>query len=272
MRPGRTLRFAGGAGPGGLGLRLVGGREPPEWLARERAGRVSPRARVVRDLGDPRKRPGYAEGAFVLQEEGAQVVALLLGARPGERVLDACAGRGQKTTLLAENVGASGAVWAADLSAKKLSRIPAELTRLGLPPVETRAENLELGPGGLPDGFDRVLVDAPCTGTGTLRHRPEIRGRLRPEDPARLAAVQTRILRNAATRARPGGRVVYAVCSVLPEEGEGVIERVRDLLEPAPFDAPELEGRLALTDTTTLRLLPGAHGTDGYFVASFVKR
>ncbi len=267
-----TVALLGGAGPPELGLRLVAGREPPEWLSRERAGRVSPRARLVRDLGDPRQRPGYAEGAFVLQEEGAQAVALLLGARPGERVLDACAGRGQKTTLLAELVGPAGVVWASDLSPKKLSRIPAELTRLGLPAVETRAENLELGPGALPDGFDRVLVDAPCTGTGTLRHRPEIRGRLGPEDPARLAAVQARILRTAATRARPGGRVVYAVCSVLPDEGEGVVERVRDLLEPAPFDAPELEGRLSLAGTTALRLLPGAHGTDGYFVASFVKR
>jgi len=101
-----------------VGLRLVSGRPVPSWLENSSAGRASPRSRLVTGEGDPRKREGYAEGWFVVQEEGAQAIALALGARPGERVLDACAGRGQKTTLFSEQVGSSGAVWATDVYPK----------------------------------------------------------------------------------------------------------------------------------------------------------
>ncbi len=113
-----------------------------------------------------------------------------------------------------------------------------------------------------------MLVDAPCTGVGTLQRRPEIAFRLRPEDPRRLAALAESILRRAATRARSGGRIVFAVCSILPEEGDQVVQRVADVLEPVPFDAPDLD-ELLPTDATSFRLLPLRHGTEGYFVASF---
>jgi len=111
----------------------------------------------------------------------------------------------------------------------------------------------------------------PCTGVGTLRRRPEIARRLAPDDPARLGELAARILRGAASRAKPGGRVVFSVCSVLAAEAESVTESVRDLLEPAPFDAPEVHALFG-PDATELRLLPLAHATDGYFVASFVRR
>ncbi len=252
-------------------LRLLSGRPLPDWLASTELGRLSPRARRAPDGGDPRRRAGYAEGSFVIQEEGAQAIALLLGARAGERVLDACAGRGQKTSLFAEQVGDTGSVWASDLHESKLDALSAECRRLGLPEPTRRAVDLSVGVADLPGDFDRVLVDAPCSGTGTLARRPEIRERLTPGDPERLSLLQSAILERAASRARPGGRVLYAVCSVLPEEAERVVERAPPFLEPAPFDAPELSGRLTL-DSTRLRLLPGAHGTDGYFVASFVRR
>jgi 16S rRNA (cytosine967-C5)-methyltransferase len=116
-----------------------------------------------------------------------------------------------------------------------------------------------------------VLVDAPCTGVGTLRRRPEILARLEPEDPARLGELAARVLLAAARHARPGGRVLFAVCSVLPEESDAVVERVRSVLEPAPFDAPELTA-LVGPEQTALCLLPGRHGTDGYSLASFVRR
>jgi 16S rRNA (cytosine967-C5)-methyltransferase len=116
-----------------------------------------------------------------------------------------------------------------------------------------------------------VLVDAPCTGTGTLRRRPEILRRLTPGDPARLAELSEKILRSAVTRVKSGGSVVFAVCSVLREECEDVVERVADMLDPAPFDAPELPSEL-VAGKTSLRLLPGLHGTDGYFMARFRKR
>jgi 16S rRNA (cytosine967-C5)-methyltransferase len=254
-----------------IGIRLVSGREAPPWASSAASGKVSPRARRIERRGDPKQLPGYAEGSFVVQEEGAQLVALLLGARCGERVLDACAGRGQKSSLLAEQVGPNGEVFASDLHPSKLDALKSEFQRLRLPPPATAAVDWSVGSGDVPEGFDRVLVDAPCTGTGTLRHRPEIVRRLRPEDPARLAALAESILRSASSRARPGARVVFAVCSVLSAEAEAVVERVSDVLEPTPFDQNEVPA-LVPHGATKLRLLPRAHGTDGYFVASFVRR
>lgn len=262
-----------------VAIRLVGNRyERFEWLSSAAKGRVSPIARLVPRGGNLSRREGYAEGAFVVQEEGAQVVALALGARPGDSVLDACAGRGQKTTLLRERVGPGARLWAADLYAEKLAAQGAEMKRLGLVPAKTVAVDLGVGTAGLPRGFDRVLVDAPCTGTGTLRRRPEILLRLVPEDPPRLAALSEAILRRAAGLARPGGRVVFAVCSVLRAECEAVVERVSDILAPAPFDAPELEGLVRGPGPgqgeTELRLSPGrhGHGTDGFYMKSMVRR
>jgi 16S rRNA (cytosine967-C5)-methyltransferase len=250
--------------------RVVSGATLPAWLESAEAGRSSPLARILPG-GDPERLEGYAQGSFVVQEQGAQLVGLALGAKPGERVLDACAGRGQKTSLLVERVGEGGHVWATDLHRKKLVALGRELVRLRLPSVRTAEVDWTRHTDALPGNFDRVLVDAPCTGVGTLRRRPEIAHRLGEGDPERLGELATAILRAAASRARPGGRVVFAVCSVLPEEAEAVVERVSDLLEPAPFDAPEIE-KLATTAPSSLRLLPLEHGTDGYFVASFVRR
>jgi 16S rRNA (cytosine967-C5)-methyltransferase len=254
-----------------VAIRLVQGRELPGSLRDAAPGRLSPRARRLERQGDPHALEGYASGQFVVQEEGAQAVGLLLGARPGERVLDACAGRGQKASLLAEQVGASGRVVATDLHPKKLEALVREFERLGLPAPETHALDWTVGTAALPADFDRVLVDAPCSGTGTLRHRPEILERLGPDDPARLGQLAASILRAAATRTRPGGRVVFAVCSLLEEEAEAVVERVADVLTPCPFDAPELAPVLG-EGSTSLRLLPLRHGSDGYFVASFLRR
>jgi 16S rRNA (cytosine967-C5)-methyltransferase len=256
-----------------VGLRVLGGRPLPSWLENSRPGRASPRARLILGEGDPRKREGYAEGTFVVQEEGAQVIALALGARPGERVLDACAGRGQKTTLFAEQAADSGEVWATDLYPKKLAALAAEFERLQLRAPHVRAIDWTVGVGDVPADFDRVLVDAPCTGTGTLRRRPEIALRLQPEDPARLSALAESILRAAATRARSGGRVVFAVCSVLEAECEALVSRVLDVLEPAPFDSPDLRGILQQeASACSFRIGPTRHETDGYFAASFLKR
>jgi 16S rRNA (cytosine967-C5)-methyltransferase len=254
---------------GNVWVRPVGAAAPA-WLRDATPHRVVPTARLAPG-GDPDKLEGFSDGAFVVQEPGAQLVALALGARSGERVLDACAGRGQKTTLLSERVGPSGKVWATDAHPSKLEALAREAGRLKLPAPDSAAVDYTLGVGDVPDDFDRVLVDAPCTGVGTLRRRPEIAERLTPSDPGRLGSLAAAILRGAAGRARPGGRVVLAVCSVLSEEAESVVESVTDLLEPAPFDAPELAA-IGVGDATKFRLLPRAHGTDGYFVASFVRK
>lgn len=253
-----------------VAVRLRKDAPVPAWLLDAPVGAASPLARLVRRGGDLRRRDGYADGAFVIQDEGAQVVALALGVRPGDRVLDACAGRGQKTSLLRERAGPEADLWAVDLYPEKLTMLESEFRRLGLVPARTEAIDWTIGDGSVPTGFDRVLVDAPCTGTGTLRRRPEIARRLSAEDPARLGTLAERILRRAAGRAKPGGKVVFAVCSVLPEEGEAVVERVADQLSPAPFDAPEI-AHVAAPGSTSFRLTPGKHGTDGFFVASFTR-
>lgn len=256
-----------------VGLRLVSGKALPSWLESSAGGRASPRARLISGAGDPRKREGYAEGSFVVQEEGAQAIALALGARSGERVLDACAGRGQKTTLFSEQVGSSGAVWATDAYPRKLEALSIEYQRLQLNSPELRAVDWTVGVGDVPADFDRVMVDAPCTGTGTLRRRPEIAARLLPEDPARLSALAESIVRSAATRVRSGGRLVFAVCSVLEAECEALVQRVLDVLDPAPFDCPELQALWnAEQAPSAFRLGPSQFGTDGYFAASFLKR
>jgi 16S rRNA (cytosine967-C5)-methyltransferase len=262
-----------------LGLRVEDAAERDAWLARLRgarpeasfeAGSVSPHAIVARGTGKVDALPGYAEGAWTPQEEGSQLVALALGARGGDVVLDACAGRGNKTGLLTRAVGASGGVDAADVHPRKLERLARELERIGQKVRRTIAVDWSRGAAGVPGPYDRVLVDAPCSGTGTLRRRPELVLRRSRADLDELAGLQAAILARAAGLVRPGGRVVYAVCSILREEAEDVSGAARAVgLEPAPFDAP---AAVAIAGaSTTLRLLPHVHGTDGYFVASFVK-
>lgn len=186
---------------------------------------LSPDVIMAWGVGDPRKLPGYDEGAFVVQDEGAGLVAKLVDAQPGERVLDACAGRGGKTLQLLEAVGPTGHVTAVDVHARKLEQLGNDRARLGYPSsqVTTATIDLSVGDGGLEGGFDRVLVDAPCTGLGTLRRRPEILLRLGPQDPERMAALQLRILRRAASLVKPGGILVFAVCSGTPEEGRALV-------------------------------------------------
>ena len=261
-------------------LRVESAGERDTWIARLREARpdatiepglVSPLAIVLRGAGRLTDLPGWAEGAWTSQEEGSQIVAAALGAQAGEALLDACAGRGNKTGLLARAVGARGAVDAADLHPAKLERLTSELERIGLHPRATFAVDWAAGSGGATGPYDRILVDAPCSGTGTIRRRPELLLRRTAKDLPALTELQTKILARVAGLVRPGGRVVYAVCSVLREESEDVIAAAGDMgLAPAPFDAP-IASKIAGEGATSFRLLPHEHGTDGYFVASFVR-
>jgi len=278
-RKGATDFLAAGPIPPPLGIALARGEDRDEWIARLReaapnatieAGRISPRAINLRGAGDARRLPGCDE-AWITQEEGAQALALLVGARPGERVLDACAGRGNKAWILSGEVGASGSIEAADLHPRKLEELATGALE-GLV-ARTHAVDWTAGTGDVDGGFDRVLVDAPCSGVGTLRRRPEIGRKRGPEDVERLAALQLAIARSAATRAREGGIVVFAVCSVLDAECEGVATALaRDgdaggrRLAPVPLPGA---AALGLDEAEALRLLPHVHGTDGYFAAAF---
>ena len=270
-----------------LGIRIDGIEGDPglreSWLARLREavpdasfepGAASPAAILGRGAGKPQSLPGWAEGEWTIQEEGSQLVGLSLGARSGERVLDACAGRGNKTSLLAAGVGPGGAVDAADLHPAKLEALTRELARLKRSVRASHAVDWSVGSGEVPRDFDRVLVDAPCSGIGTLRRRPDLQIRRAEENLASLAALQRTILLRASDHVRPGGRLVYAVCSVLREEGEDVVAGLlasRADFARAPFDATAARA-LTGSDATSLRLLPQVHGTDGYFLASLVRR
>jgi 16S rRNA (cytosine967-C5)-methyltransferase len=245
------------------------------WLATAEPGKLAPGAFWLPPSGDLRRLAGFAEGSFVVQEEGAQWCAWALGVLPGERVLDACAGHGQKAAMLAEQVGPSGSLWVNDVAPRKLERLVQEFRRLGLPAPHCRSVDLSEGIGDLPGDLQadmaRVLVDAPCTGTGTLRRRPEIANRLSEGDPRRLGEQSVKLLCNAARLVPPGGRVSFVVCSVLRAECEDVVERVLHVLEPLPFEAPAAQ-RVAGEGQWQCRLLPQIHGTDAYFVASFRRR
>jgi len=267
--------LAAGPVPPPLGLSLAGGEDRSAWIERLQnacpngtfeAGKASPRAILVRGAGDVRRFPG-AGSAWIVQEEGAQMVALALGAKPGERVLDACAGRGNKTWLLADEVGPEGAVDAADLYASKLERL-----KEGPPGKRVRATyavDWAARTGAfeeVPRDYDRVLVDAPCSGVGTMRRRPEIALRRTAEDVKRLSELQTAIVRSAATRVKDGGKLVFAVCSVLREECEEVVER----LVSEEGEVRLEKAAINEAGATRFRLLPHVEGTDGYFVAGFV--
>ncbi|MFI5308672.1 MAG: transcription antitermination factor NusB [Polyangiales bacterium] len=221
-----------------------------------RPGRLSSRCLLCHRASDPRALPGYAEGAFSVQEEGAQLVAACLGAQPGERVADLCAGHGGKTVVLAEAVGPGGEVTAVDVDERKLERIPKALARLGLPTqnVVLRPIDMCVGTGGLLPQFDRVLVDAPCTGLGTLRRRPELLLRVSQRDPARLARHQLAILSSALRLVRSGGLLLYAVCSPLPEEGAEVA---------AAFEAEHADAVKRWTSVPDVANVPLALDADG---------
>jgi 16S rRNA (cytosine967-C5)-methyltransferase len=209
----------------------------------------------------------WSAGLVEIQDEGSQLLALACEAAPGTIVVDLCAGAGGKTLALAAEMANRGRLIASDTDRGRLSRMPLRLQRAGVTIVEPRL----LDPGreraalaDLAGGADLVLVDAPCSGTGTWRRNPELRWRLTRERLARLVAAQAALLDLAAELVRPGGRLVYAVCSILAEEGRGqaaaFAARSAMVSEEVGIDVgrPAGDGRL---------LTPGHDGTDGFFVA-----
>ena len=209
----------------------------------------------------------WRSGLVEIQDEGSQLLALACAAKPGETVLDLCAGAGGKTLALAADMANQGRILASDADRGRLSRLRPRLERAGVANVEPRL----LDPGheaeqlaDLAGTFDLVLVDAPCSGSGTWRRNPETRWRLTPKRLAQLVALQAHLLDVAAGLLKPGGRLVYAVCSLLAEEGreQSTALSVRSSLEPQPLSLTA--GRPAGTG----RLLsPAVDGTDGFFVA-----
>ena len=218
--------------------------------------------------------PAFRDGLIEVQDEGSQIAALLADARPGMRVIDFCAGAGGKTLALAASMNNRGHLIASDVSARRLERATERLRRAGASIVQ------RLPLSGARDkwvkrhkaSFDRVFVDAPCTGTGTWRRNPDAKWRLKPEDLAELTALQAEILDSAARLVKPGGRLIYATCSLLREEDEEQIEKFLAAhadftLLPAWRVWRDTIGGKSPDKCAMLRLTPARHGTDGFFVA-----
>ena len=166
--------------------------------------------------------PGFSDGRFTVQDETAMSAAALLAPQPGQRVLDLCAAPGTKTTHLAELMQGEGCIIATDVDLGRLRRIEENADRLGFSIIEPLVIREDLTE--LPEGpFDAILIDVPCSNTGVLGKRPEVRSRITPEDIVELTATQQRLLEAAASLIAPGGRIVYSTCSVEPEENSGVI-------------------------------------------------
>ncbi len=218
----------------------------------------------------------YAEtGQIYLQDEASQLVAPALDARAGERVLDLCAAPGSKTTHIAERsmnaAGLGAIVIASDLHEHRLRTLvsAAKLQDLGnIHPVALDGlQPLPFGEGA----FDRVLVDAPCSGTGTLRRNPEIRWRISPADIEDMRVRQIRLLENAARAVKPGGRLVYSTCSVEPDENEEVVNAFLENHEAFSLDRLPLRETL-LTRPGMARTWPHRQGTDGFFICALKRK
>jgi 16S rRNA (cytosine967-C5)-methyltransferase len=224
--------------------------------------------RIVR--GTPEARAAaHAQGFVTPQDEGSMLVARLVAPVPGELVIDACAAPGGKTTHLAALMRGEGRVVACDVLPQKLDTIARQCGRLGVSAVETRLLDAARLGETYPRAADRVLVDAPCSGLGVLRRRPEIRWRIRPDDLGPIGARQLHILTGAAGAVRRGGRLVYSVCTTEPEEGREVIDA---FLASAPgFEPVPIDGWPFATPAArpgTVFLYPHRAGTDGFFVAA----
>ena len=217
---------------------------------------------------------GFSDGEFSFQGEASQLVGRLVGTRPGERVLDLCAAPGGKSCHLAEQMENRGSVVAIDLSDDGIARLSAETKRLGLVGIEAIVGNALRWADPDGTGFDRVLVDAPCSGLGTLRQHPEIRWRRSPADLTRNAGLQAKLLRHAARMLRPGGILVYATCTIAAAENEDV---VRDFCSDGGFRVTAAQEHLDPTCSELvdqegfLRTFPHKHELDGFFAARLMR-
>jgi len=221
------------------------------------------------------RHPLFVDGSLEVQDDGSQLLALLLGARRGEMVCDFCAGAGGKTLAIGAMMASTGRLYAFDVAEKRLAKLKPRLARSGLSNVMPQliASENDTRVKRLAGKLDRVLVDAPCSGLGTLRRNPDLKFRQSPESVAALTQKQASILRAAAKLLKPGGRLVYATCSLLPEENEAIVEAL--LAEGGftllPVNELLAQNKIDLDTGAMLRLSPAVHGTDGFFAAVLVK-
>ncbi|MGE0332030.1 MAG: RsmB/NOP family class I SAM-dependent RNA methyltransferase [Ramlibacter sp.] len=231
------------------------------------------------------KLDAFTRGAIEVQDEGSQLLALLLDAKRGEMVVDFCAGAGGKTLAIGAAMRNTGRLYAFDTSAHRLDALKPRLARSGLSNVHPAAIAHERDDRvkRLAGKIDRVLVDAPCSGLGTLRRNPDLKWRQSPKSVEELVAKQTAILQSAARLLKPGGRLVYATCSVLPQENEAIAQAFTaanpdftPVMAGNALAQLKVEGAAGLcsggeSGGTFLRLWPHLHATDGFFAALWTR-
>lgn len=236
---------------------------------------AAPDAIVLDGGADPASLAGYAEGLFSSQGEASQLVAVLLDAQPGERVLDACAAPGGKTTYVAERMKGEGSVRAIDLNAVGLEHVARAARRLGLRCIQTVAADAADPTVAAGPTFDRVLLDAPCSGLGTLRQHPEIRWRRTPATLAEAATLQGRLVRALADRVRPGGVLVYATCTLVRIENDDIVDAFLadrpDFIRDDPRALPAAVAPF-VDDAGVFRTAPYQGGLDGFFAVRLKRR
>ncbi len=240
-------------------------------------GRLSPQA--IRLAAKPalQKHPLFLDGSFEVQDEGSQLLGLLVQPRRGELVVDFCAGAGGKTLQLGALMRSTGRLYAFDVSDKRLAKLKPRMARAGLSNVHPVliAHEADAKVKRLAGKADRVLVDAPCTGLGTLRRNPDLKWRQSPAAVEEMVAKQGAILAAAARLVRPGGRLVYATCSLLAEENDAIVDAFLaahpGFAQLSAQDILDKQGVVVATGER-LRLMPHVHDTDGFFAAVMERR
>jgi 16S rRNA (cytosine967-C5)-methyltransferase len=251
--------------PGPIAIRARGDRDTLALRLRAEGMDVAPRQLApcaLRLSGRPdiRGSAAWRDGAFEVQDEASQMVAVAVDARPGEAVIDLCAGAGGKTLALAAAMEDTGTLWACDVDGARLRDLEVRLGRVDSPSVRV----VDLTGSAPSSGADRVLVDAPCSATGTWRRGPDRKWRVSAAEVASLASLQLDLLRRAFSLVRPGGRIVYATCSLLSAENAEVASAFE-----ASADVEAVPVWPGASPRETLR--PDEHDTDGFFVAAFVR-
>jgi len=250
--------------------------DPATLLERLRAaghtvepGTYSPLAIRIAHGGAPEQLAGYADGTFSLQGEASQLIGYLLNPQPGDRVLDACAAPGGKTTHLAELMDNRGEIVALDSNARGIERLRRMAQRLRISIIKAQVADSTVLPLAHDSLFDCVLVDAPCSGLGTLREHPEVKWRRTAADCAMLAVLQLRLLSGTAASVRPGGALVYATCTLTREENDDVVASFLTAHPAFAVDDPTAllppSAHALIGADGMLRTLPHRHGLDGFF-------
>jgi 16S rRNA (cytosine967-C5)-methyltransferase len=241
-------------------------------IAVERVPPLPQALRLPQGIGAIQNLPGFQEGWWSVQDCSAQLVGHLLEPQPGETVIDACAAPGGKTTHIAELMQDQGVVWGCDRYASRLKKLQQNCDRLQLSSVQIQAaDSREMA---FPTQVDRVLIDAPCSGLGTLHRHADARWRQTPESVQALVQLQLELLTQAATWVKPEGTLVYATCTLHSAENEGVIERFLQNTSQWQIEPPR-SGHVAeefVTDRGWLKVLPHLQNQDGFFMVKLKRR